>query len=513
MFAIIHRAFHESDTRLFRVVDNIVWVLIAVSIALFVVDLVLEDPLTTAEGRALLAAAGWLDVAEAFEAVLRWVDVGILVLFGIELTLRVVSYRPPGSGFYKRTRTQEAWAHIKGRALYLTQPLNLVDLFTVIAVYPALRGLRALRLLRLARAWRLFRYANPITDVLQAFHANRLLYRAAFGFLGVLTMIGGISIFLVERRANDDVNTMIDGLWWAIVTITTVGFGDISPVTFLGRIIASVLMVSGMFTLALFAGIVGNTLLSAILRFRQEQFRMSNNVDHVVVFGYDAGSRVLLDALVGEVERRSTIVVMAPTERPPDLPDIVEWVMGNPTKESQLEKVLLAHASGVIVVGPRSLSPQQADAETLLILFTIRSYLEQNPTQRKRPLYLVAEILDRENVRHAFTAGADEVIESTHVGFSLLAHAVFAHGTAAVMSRVVQAGAHNLYVGYTPEGVPDGVTFGELFALLRSEYDALLIGVRTPKSGQDQINPPDDLVVDDSMRLVYLSKDRVLRSG
>jgi voltage-gated potassium channel len=510
VFALIHRAFHEPETTLFRRVDTVVWVLISVSIALFAVDVVLSDALTPEGGRDWIAQTGWLPAAELLEYVLRWVDLVILALFALELTLRVVSYVPPGTGFYDRTPSEEGWAQLKGRLLYLVQPLNLVDLLTVIAVYPALRGLRALRLLRLARAWRMFRYANPITDVLQAFYVNRLLYRAAFSFLGVLTTLGGISIYLVERRANEHINHLGDGLWWALVTVTTVGFGDISPVTGLGRIIGAALMVSGMLTLAIFAGVVGNTLLSAVLRIRQEQFRMSNNVDHVVVFGYDAGSRLLLDALIDEVDREGAIVCMAPTVRPADLPDQVEWVNGWPTKESQLDKVRLAHAAGVIVVGPRSMPQAQADAETLLILFTIRSYLKSNPVKRKRRLYVVGEVLDRENVQHAVTAGADEVIESARLGFSLLAHAVFAHGTASVMSRVVQSGAHNLYVGHLPEGVEPGVTFGFLFAKLRAEGEAMLIGVRYPEDGRDAINPPDNLVLDQTMRLIYLATEEVL---
>jgi len=507
----LYRAFHVPGSRAYRWVDGFVWVLIAISIALFAVEVTIPSPeeIPPVGDRSALEAfaAVWVGLAP----VLQWVDLGILTLFAVELALRVLTFRPPGTGFYDRPLGEEIRAQVWGRVKFLLQPLNLIDLFVLFAVVPALRGLRALRLLRLARAVRFFRYANPITDVIDAFHANRLLYQAAFTFLGVITAVGGLSIYLVERRENDDINSVADGLWWALVTLTTVGFGDISPITPLGRAVGSVLMVAGMFTLALFAGIVGNTLLNAILRIRQEQFRMGNSVGHVIVFGYDSGSRQLLDAMIEEYDQ-ARIVIMAQGEAPMNLPDGVEWVSGDPTKEAELDKIRMVHAEGVVVAGRRGLNPEQADAVTLLTLFTLRSYLRrQKPLPRRRPLYVVAEILDPENVEHARTAGADEVIESTRLGFSLIAHAIAEPGTGTVMSRVTMAGAHNLYVAAVPADLPLPTTFGEAFAHLRRGGEVMLIGTRDPASGQDRLNPPDDLVLDGTHQLVYLAERPVLK--
>ena len=70
--------------------------------------------------------------------------------------------------------------------------------------------------------------------------------------------------------------------------------------------------------------------------------------------------------------------------------------------------------------------------------------------RRQRPLYVVAEILDSENVDHARKAGANEVIETRKIGFSMIAHAIAHHGTATTMSRVLISGAHNVYMGRIP---------------------------------------------------------------
>ena len=390
----------------------------------------------------------------------------------------------------------------------------LIDILAVLALFPELRGLRALRLLRLLRATPAFRYRNPFAIAAQAFEESSLLFALAFGVLGASTVLGGVSMYLVEARLNPNLNSVGDGIWWAMVTVTTVGFGDITPVTMLGRIIGAGMMVAGMFTLALFAGIVGSSLVKGMLSIREEQFRMSEYVNHVVVCGYDESTDLLLDALTKELNPLETCVVLFDVhERPPELPPEVLWVRGDPTKESELDKVRLTHAAAVIVSGERDTTPQAADARTILIAFTIRAYLKSHRSvvrERRSRLYVVVEILDSENVDHARSAGADEVIETRKIGFSMVAHAVRYHGTATAMSRVLLSGSHNVYVGRAPLDPQDSMSFGDLLSTMQlSKRGGLVVGLRTP-SGEEIINPPKHLAVESGTLLLYLAEAPLL---
>jgi voltage-gated potassium channel len=497
MTATLHAAFHEPSRRIYRVVQGTVWALIVSSIVLLVVEALMP------EGSAIAAL---LDHADRF----------LLAIFAVEIVLRVGSFRPPALQVFRRPPMGRLRSHLQGRLSFILRPMMLVDILAVLALFPELRGLRALRLLRLLRTSRVFQYRNPFAIVLRTLEENGLLFAFAFSVLGVTTLLGGTSIYLVEGKLNPSIGSMLDGLWWALVTITTVGFGDITPVTMLGRIIGGVLMIGGMFTLALFAGIVGSSLVRGMLSIREEQFRMSDHCNHIVVCGHDESSGLLLDALRKSVDLDETrVVIFDELERPAHVSPDFLWVQGDATKESELDKVRLTHAAAVIISGPRDMTPQAADAKTILTAFTIRSFMEKQRKrvrQRHRRLYVVAEILDSENVDHARAAGADEVIETRKIGFSMMANALRYHGTANMMSRLLMSGAHNVYIGIPPGDAERRMSFGDLLLEMQlSKRGGLVIGVQDP-SGKEILNPPKSHRVEPGTRLIYLAEEPLLET-
>lgn len=493
----LHAAFHEPRTHVYRVVESIVWTLILLSIAVLVAESFFPD-------------------GSRGDRVLQHIDRVLLWFFAIEVSTRILTYRPPELEVFKQPPLGRLRTEVIARIRFALTPMMLIDILTVLALVPALRGLRALRLLRLLRTRRFFRYANPFQGLMHAFEEDRLLFTFAFSVLGIETILGGISLFLVERSANPEITSMGDGLWWALVTITTVGFGDITPVTTLGRVIGGAMMVGGLFTLALFAGIIGHSLLHAVLSIREEQFRMSGYVNHIVVCGYEVGSGMLLNVLSKEIDfEEQRVVLFGPYERPRELAPQFMWVQGDPTKESELDKARIPYASTVIVTGSRRIKPQQADATTILTVFTIRSAMSKNPATAKRikPVRIITEILDSENVQHARTAGSDEVIETRRVGYSLLAHTVVYPGVADATSRMVFAGHQNLYVGQLPTDMPVPSTFDEVSRRIHASTGCLVIGVRDPDTGKEQVNPGGASTVTAGMEILYLSSDPRLASA
>lgn len=114
---------------------------------------------------------------------------------------------------------------------------NPLDLIAIIPLDSIFRLARIVRLMRLLRSVVLFRqYINPVYCVLRTNHLDKVILAVV-----ILIFISSIPIQLIEPS----INSYSDAVWWAIVTSTTVGYGDISPTTIPGRLIATVLMIFG----------------------------------------------------------------------------------------------------------------------------------------------------------------------------------------------------------------------------------------------------------------------------
>mgnify|MGYP000045648137 CR=1 FL=1 len=150
-----------------------------------------------------------------------------------------------------------------GRIRFAVTPFALVDLVAILPFYLTvgvsdLRILRIFRLLRVFRIFKLARYTNAIQVLLGAVRDKREEISLAVIILLILILISASLIYFAEHEAQPDRFPDIpSAIWWAIVTLTTVGYGDIYPVTPLGKIIASFVAVLGIAMFALPAGILG----------------------------------------------------------------------------------------------------------------------------------------------------------------------------------------------------------------------------------------------------------------
>ena len=126
----------------------------------------------------------------------------------------------------------------------------------------AATGLDYLRFLRIVRALRVLRAFRSLGKFLGS--AQRAMETSNIGKLGVVSgaimLVGSVLVWFAERDSNPQLASYPEALWWAVVTITTVGYGDITPHTTLGRIVAAALMVSGIGTIGMLAGQVGSHL-------------------------------------------------------------------------------------------------------------------------------------------------------------------------------------------------------------------------------------------------------------
>lgn len=143
---------------------------------------------------------------------------------------------------------------VKAKARYMVTPMALIDL---LAILPSYRAFSFLRIFMVFRLLKLFRHFHSIKVFLNVLGSKRFeLYTLAI-FIGFLIFIGSVAIYLFESHAEGgQVKSLFDGVYWSIVTLATVGYGDISPQTTSGRLVAIVLIFSGLGVLSFFTSIM-----------------------------------------------------------------------------------------------------------------------------------------------------------------------------------------------------------------------------------------------------------------
>lgn len=230
----LHEIVFESDTGAGRAFDLGLLVAILASVAVVLAESVPE----------LRAAHGTL---------FRRLEWGFTALFTVEYLLRLASVRRP-----------LAWA----RSFF-----GVVDLIAVLPSYlalvlPGAQTLLVLRALRLLRIFRILKLAAFLAEAALLRSALAASRRKIFIFLGtvlVLVLVLGSVIYLVEGEAAGFIS-IPRSMYWAIVTLTTVGYGDLAPQSGLGRFVASIVMLLGYSILAVPTGIFTGELLAAARR-------------------------------------------------------------------------------------------------------------------------------------------------------------------------------------------------------------------------------------------------------
>lgn len=151
------------------------------------------------------------------------------------------------------------------RLRYISSWMALVDLLSIIPFYLPLLipfdliVLRSIRLLRLFQIFKLTRYTSSLFTILRVIRkkASQLLSSMAVVF--ILIIISSLLMYSVENPAQPEVfNNAFSGMWWAISTLTTVGYGDIYPITTLGRLIGSIIALLGIVLLAIPTAIISS---------------------------------------------------------------------------------------------------------------------------------------------------------------------------------------------------------------------------------------------------------------
>ena len=165
-----------------------------------------------------------------------------IIIFTVEYALRIwtANYLFPELG------------PVRSRIRYITSPMAIIDLISILPfLVPVLHtynlvGVRVFRLVRLLRVFKLNRYSDALAAIGDVFRSKAQQIVASVFFVFIILILASLLIYYAEHDAQpDQFENAFSGLWWAVATLTTVGYGDIYPITPLGRVLGAIIAILG----------------------------------------------------------------------------------------------------------------------------------------------------------------------------------------------------------------------------------------------------------------------------
>lgn len=187
-----------------------------------------------------------------------WFEASSVVIFSVEYISRL----------WSATEHPDYQHPIWGRLRYAISPYMLIDLLAIVPFFFGaildLRFLRALRLLRFLRLFKLARYSNSIQLFARVLRLKReeLVITSVVG--GIILLMSSSLMYFAERGGQpEEFSSIPASLWWGVITLTTVGYGDVTPVTIAGQVLGAVIAITGIGLFALPASILASGFIEA----------------------------------------------------------------------------------------------------------------------------------------------------------------------------------------------------------------------------------------------------------
>jgi len=371
--------------------------------------------------------------------------------------------------------------------------------------------------------------------------------RNVFTILGVTTAIiffGAIGLYILDGYfRGKGTSGILDTLWWALVTITTVGYGDVVPHSTSGRIVGLILMLSGVVLVSLFTATIASIFVERKIK-EGEGLESLKNKDHIVICGWNQnGEKVIEGILIHDQNRSSPIVLVNELDK--DEVDSIQYkynergihfVRGNFVKEDVLARANIVRAKAAVILADISNghSLDKADERTIFGTMAIKSMAPK--------VRICAELINQENKEYLLRANVDEIVIMGESHGSLLAGASLAPGFLSMIKALINNEDENKLWGVEIPSKYVERPCSELSQYFKERWQGLLIALlrerkgihledilsdnltavdafikrKFEESGKDFfgrtekieviINPPDDLLVAANDRALVIAK-------
>jgi len=456
----------NSDYKYKRYFDSFMIILIIISISILVYEVKIPVPY-------------WVDFFDIYI---------VTTIFLIEYVLRFWVYNDwhttvirefeesdfLGKPFILWKPTKEV---LKGKIAYLLSPPALIDLLAILPVY---RPIRVLRIFVLFRVFKLLRYTKSIHQFIDVLSTKKFELLTLLFLVFFLIGTAGIAIYVFEETHNDNINSLFDSIYWAFITISTVGYGDISPVTNEGRVISMLVTLSGIAMMSFLTSIIVSAFSEKLYQLKENRMieEMNKRKKFMIIGGYGQMARVFLQT------NRDMIPF--------------EYVV----LEIDKDRVNRARKDGFNVIQEDASSFEilkrfNHQYSKIIFLALTRSdinniYMTLNAKDIFNNIEIISRAKDERMRKKLYLAGATHVLMPTMVSNRILVTAVTQPAMYKVIYALLTGDEKTPHLSELPIIINQKLMDKALVDVDFKSYKILLIGLESISEGRFIFNPPLD---------------------
>jgi len=320
--------------------------------------------------------------------------------------------------------------------------------------------------------------------------AKEQVYKLLF-IIVVMVTVSGVMIAKMEHFS------VADGVWWSIVTMTTVGYGDVSPKTIEGRGVAVFLMICGISVICMLTGKIAEFMVYKRVR-KMKGFSRTVLKNHIIICNWNGRALDIIKNIKAahNYGNKQIVVIDDKVDSELLLNEDIMFYKGV-INEEMLKSACLNDADTVIILGDSALDHIARDAKCVLDTLTVESI---NPN-----VYTIVELVDSANETYCKRAHADEVISGFTIGGNLIAQTALNHGMSTIISDILcNSTGSTLSILDFPPLYTGTTAFHAVADNIKKEMNMILLGVQNKKGVV--LNPESDYFIDNNNdRLVVFS--------
>tara|TARA_Y100001935_G_C17299770_1_gene508439 strand:+ start:1517 stop:2659 length:1143 start_codon:yes stop_codon:yes gene_type:complete len=289
----------------------------------------------------------------------------------------------------------------------------------------------------------------------------------------IMWVFGAIGILILESKNQPDFNSLKNTLWWTIVTMTTVGYGDMSPKGDYSRLFATFLMLTGIGISGLFTSTMSSIFVTKKIR-EGRGLETVKTKNHIVICGYNPNLEMILDFIIKSYNNEFPIVLVNDLSEDKINSILskynkieIKFVKGDHSRENILEKANVQNSKSVMVLTDDT--DINGDQKTILSTLTLKN-INSN-------LRVIAQVSNRENITHLRRANVDEIIINDKFETFITASHILDPGVPQALYQLID---ENSLHKFQSKSIPEdfiGKTFDELSKSLRQKFGWIAIGL------------------------------------